>query len=218
MHSDLKKFQQDLLESVRHMKRGEAARVTQVQLPAAAQARAQVGLSQQTLLTSVPHGMDAHNKRLRNWSNLAPAKTRLLVDSLLLNMTSALEGEGFRRVDHNLGESVWPVSGSEIVYERWGPELIDSITVNFDKYRRPRFQVHCSRRHIEGPHGFVRAANLVRARSQYFHFWGKPWWLPIRLWRVGSALRTVESVVGHLKQLISFLESGERGKNISKPV
>jgi putative transcriptional regulator len=47
MPSDLKKFQQDLLESVRQMKRGEAARVTQVQLPAAAQARAQVGLSQQ---------------------------------------------------------------------------------------------------------------------------------------------------------------------------
>lgn len=47
MPSDMKKFQQDLLESVRQMKRGEAARVTQVELPAAAQARAQVGLSQQ---------------------------------------------------------------------------------------------------------------------------------------------------------------------------
>ncbi|WP_369803347.1 helix-turn-helix domain-containing protein [Pseudorhodoferax sp. Leaf267] len=43
----MKKFQQDLLESVRQMKRGEAARVTQVALPAAAEARAQVGLSQQ---------------------------------------------------------------------------------------------------------------------------------------------------------------------------
>lgn len=47
MSSEIKKFQQDLLESVRQMKHGEAARVTQVQLPAAAQARAQVGLSQQ---------------------------------------------------------------------------------------------------------------------------------------------------------------------------
>ncbi len=43
----MKKFQQDLLESVRQMKRGEAARVTKVRLPAAAEARAQVGLSQQ---------------------------------------------------------------------------------------------------------------------------------------------------------------------------
>ena len=47
MPSEMKKFQQDLLESVRQMKRGEAARITKVQLPAAAEARAQVGLSQQ---------------------------------------------------------------------------------------------------------------------------------------------------------------------------
>lgn len=47
MPSEMKKFQQDLLESVRQMKRGEAARVTKVLLPAAAEARAQVGLSQQ---------------------------------------------------------------------------------------------------------------------------------------------------------------------------
>ena len=47
MPSEMQGFQQDLLESVRQMKRGEAARVTRVQLPAAAEARAQVGLSQQ---------------------------------------------------------------------------------------------------------------------------------------------------------------------------
>ncbi len=47
MPSETQKFQQDLLESVRQMKHGKAARVTKVQLPAAAEARAQVGLSQQ---------------------------------------------------------------------------------------------------------------------------------------------------------------------------
>ena len=47
MPSEMKKFQQDLLESVRQMKRGESARVTKVELPTAAKARAQVGLSQQ---------------------------------------------------------------------------------------------------------------------------------------------------------------------------
>ena len=46
MPSERKKFQSDLLESVRQMKRGHAAKVTKVQLPAAAEARAQVGLSQ----------------------------------------------------------------------------------------------------------------------------------------------------------------------------
>ena len=47
MPSEIKKFQQDLLESVRQMRRGQAARVTRVKLPPAAEARARVGLSQQ---------------------------------------------------------------------------------------------------------------------------------------------------------------------------
>jgi putative transcriptional regulator len=46
MRSEMEKFQQDLLESVRQMRRGQAARITQVKLPAAAEARASVGLSQ----------------------------------------------------------------------------------------------------------------------------------------------------------------------------
>ncbi len=46
-HSEVQSFQQDLLESVRQMRKGQAARVTNVKLPAAAEARASVGLSQQ---------------------------------------------------------------------------------------------------------------------------------------------------------------------------
>ena len=47
MPSDIQKFQNDLLESVKQMRRGQAEKVTQVKLPDAAQARASVGLSQQ---------------------------------------------------------------------------------------------------------------------------------------------------------------------------
>ena len=47
MPSEMKKFQSDLLESVKQMRRGQAARVTRVKLPEAAEARARVGLSQQ---------------------------------------------------------------------------------------------------------------------------------------------------------------------------
>jgi putative transcriptional regulator len=46
MPTDKKTFEKDLLESVRQMKRGAAARVTKVELPAAAKARLQMGLSQ----------------------------------------------------------------------------------------------------------------------------------------------------------------------------
>lgn len=47
MRSEVQKFQADLLASVKQMRRGEAARVTKVKLPAAAEARASMGLSQQ---------------------------------------------------------------------------------------------------------------------------------------------------------------------------
>jgi putative transcriptional regulator len=47
MPSEIAEFQKDLLESVKQMRRGQAARVTKVTVPAAAEARARVGLSQQ---------------------------------------------------------------------------------------------------------------------------------------------------------------------------
>lgn len=47
MPSETQKFRNDLLASVKQMRRGQAARVTKVNLPEAAQARASVGLSQQ---------------------------------------------------------------------------------------------------------------------------------------------------------------------------
>ncbi len=46
MDKELKQFQEDLIQSVRQMKSGQAARTTEVELSAAAQARAKVGLSQ----------------------------------------------------------------------------------------------------------------------------------------------------------------------------
>jgi putative transcriptional regulator len=47
MPSDIDKFKQDLLASVKQMRRGQAAHVTRVKLPQAAEARSRVGLSQQ---------------------------------------------------------------------------------------------------------------------------------------------------------------------------
>jgi len=46
MLSEMERFQVDLLESIKQMKRGEAARVTEVVLSEAAQARSFIGLSQ----------------------------------------------------------------------------------------------------------------------------------------------------------------------------
>lgn len=47
MDSEVERFQRDLLDSVKQMKRGQVARQTLVTLPEAAQARAKSGMSQQ---------------------------------------------------------------------------------------------------------------------------------------------------------------------------
>ena len=63
MPSELKKFQEDLLESVKQMRRGQAARVSKVKLSAVAEARASVGLSQQEF--AVLLGVSA--RTLQDW-------------------------------------------------------------------------------------------------------------------------------------------------------
>jgi putative transcriptional regulator len=63
MPSERNRFQQDLLTSIEQMRRGEAARVTEVEISAAAQARASVGLSQQEFASLL--GVSA--RTLQDW-------------------------------------------------------------------------------------------------------------------------------------------------------
>ena len=63
MPSELENFQADLLESVKQMRRGQAARVTKFKLPAAAEARAKTGLSQQDFASLL--GVSA--RTLQDW-------------------------------------------------------------------------------------------------------------------------------------------------------
>jgi putative transcriptional regulator len=93
MPSDVLKFQQDLMESVKQMKRGEAARVTKVQVPAAAQARARVGLSQQEFAQML--GVSA--RTLQDWEQgrrepTGAARTLLKVAVKHPKLLRALDG------------------------------------------------------------------------------------------------------------------------------
>ena len=158
----------------------------------------------------------AHRKRFRKWQNLACAETRFLSTQVETTLAAWFEQQGFIRVDLNLSDPEWPVGGGEIVLERVAGAEVDAVTFNFEKYRSPRFQVHAQRRVQAPPHEFVRSCNLVARRSQYYHFWGKPWGLPPRLWPNAGSLRTIEKVASRLDQLVRFLEHGEIGPNISR--
>ena len=63
MSSELEKFQRDLLESVKQMKRGQTARVTKVRITPAAEARSRVGLSQNDFATL----LGISSRTLQDW-------------------------------------------------------------------------------------------------------------------------------------------------------
>ena len=80
MPSEIEKFQQDLLESVKQMRRGEAVRTTRVELSEAAEARAKMGLSQQAFAEL----LGVSSRTLQEWeqgrrSPTGAAKTLLRV-------------------------------------------------------------------------------------------------------------------------------------------
>lgn len=83
MPSELEKFQSDLLESVKQMRRGQAARVTKVKVPEAAEARARVGLSQQafaTLLGVSPRTLQDWEQGRREPTGAAKTLLRVAVE------------------------------------------------------------------------------------------------------------------------------------------
>jgi putative transcriptional regulator len=72
MKSDMQKFQDDLLESVGQMKRGEASRLTKVYVTDAAKARHSVGMTQEQF--AVLLGVSA--RTLQDWEQGRREPTR----------------------------------------------------------------------------------------------------------------------------------------------
>jgi hypothetical protein len=158
----------------------------------------------------------AQRKRFRKWQNLAPPQTRFLSTSVESQLVPLLESKGFRCVDFWMEQRDQPVGGAEIELERVKDDLIDSINFNFETYRTPRLQVHGARRRRSPSLDFIRSANLVARRRQYYHFWGKPWWLPTRFWADGRSVRTIATIADRIGQLVHFLETGVLGPNVSR--
>jgi hypothetical protein len=158
-----------------------------------------------------------HRKRFANWCRLGGKPLVTLASLVEARLVQPLIETGFGWVDACFWQPDDPVSGSDITLERRTGSEIEEITFNFDKYHRPTFQLHLHRRVFPPPHQWVRSANLVRNNRQYYHFWGKPWWMPTRFWSEHMSERTVDKLAGHFDQMLAFLEHGERGANISRP-
>jgi putative transcriptional regulator len=63
MDSEMRKFEEDLLASIQQMKDGQAARITEVKLSPAAEARTKVGISQ----SAFAHLLGVSLRTLQDW-------------------------------------------------------------------------------------------------------------------------------------------------------
>ncbi len=159
-----------------------------------------------------------HSVKFKRWQHKVCAQTGLLSGLVELRVVEFFQRLGFERVDVALNNSEWPVAMDSIELERATASHTDSIYLSFAKHGVPRFQLGCSRREKIAPYNFIRSACLVRKPNQYYCWWGKPWWFPLWLWQHEHSKQLIDKIMPTLPQILDFLDTGQRGKNISKEV
>lgn len=163
-------------------------------------------------------GQASHKLRHTNWRKLGGKTVIELAGLVDERLTPPFLDAGFLWVDVHGWDKSFPVSGRQIQLERRSGNSVQGVTISFDKYYRPAFQVHLMLWAADPPHERVRIADVVRRPRQFYCFWGKPWWVPARLWSARAMEKVVKQVAGHIGQSIAFLEQGERGPNISRSI
>jgi hypothetical protein len=151
------------------------------------------------------------NQRLRSWAKLGGVPLLTLIDLVEEQLLPCFYGAGFRRSEAYLTNPRGTVSGREILLVRVAGEAVDEVIFSFDKYRRPRFQIHLSKRRATPPNAWIRSTSVVARCGQRIHFWGKPLWLPTALWSVRKSERTIGRILLRIDQALLFLANGHPG-------
>ena len=125
---------------------------------------------------------------------------------------------GFSWISVSYHDPEWVVSGNEIDLERINDESVDTLSISFNKYCSPTFQLSLIRRNKIKGNEFIRSARLVASGSEYYHFWCKPWYWPTKLWPNALSAREVKKVKSKLSQLVEFIELGTLSGCINKQI
>jgi hypothetical protein len=159
-----------------------------------------------------------HKARFERWKNRLNVKTKYLCELIENQLVPLIHSYGFKQVEVSLLKDDDLVAANEIRMERIVNDNIDSIYIFFDKYERAKFQIGFNRKSIKLLNEFVPTRHLVKDPSQYYFWWGKPWWYPLSFWGESNSKKTIDEIMPLLPQILEFLESGNRGKNISMEV
>lgn len=159
-----------------------------------------------------------HSEKFKRWQTKVCPQTQYLSKLVDEKLVPFFESKGFVRVNHWLNDPERGVSIDSIGLERAFNDKIDSVDISFVKYGKPKFQIGFSRREADKPYNFVRSGCLVKNKKQYYFFWGKPWWFPLRLWSESKSKKLVTRIISMLPQVLEFIENERLDTNISSQV
>lgn len=152
--------------------------------------------------------------RFAAWCRLGGTPLICLAEELSTVVVPIFLENGFARVSVYMRDPSDRISAREIRLERLSKEHIEGLTISFDKYHRPSFQVSADRRWAVGAKDWVRAANIVKRPRQYICFWGSPWWLPLRLWSTARSRKVAERLRLISPEILAFLNDGHLSRHI----
>ena len=157
-----------------------------------------------------------YNKIFYTWKDSCPEQTSYLIDQVLQKICPVFQENGFcfsAKLLNNVR-----IGQNELLMERVVYKYIEYIYIVFDKYKSPKFQILSSKRSNNKEMRFLRSGNLVNSKIQYVHFWGKPYIIPMIFWRNSDSDKIIDKIIKISPQILEFLDSGVRGKNIGKEV
>lgn len=156
--------------------------------------------------------------KLERWSRGFSETTRQMIDSVLQDIAPLIENFGFVRAEYMFTNEKAAIPMGEVVFERKVDSFMDYIHVAFDKSGKPKLQVYFYRRDLNKAGEILRSASLVKTKGQYLYFWGKPWWMPLWLYNRSKVNDCISTLARLFPQVLSFLESGDRGSNVGLEV
>lgn len=152
--------------------------------------------------------------RFATWCRLGGPSLISLAEQVSSAFIPIFTEQGFARVSIYMCDPSDTILAREIRLERLREEEIEGVTISFDKYHRPSFQVRVERLRTIGTMDWVRAANVVRRPQQHICFWGSPWWLASRLWTPARSQRAVERLCVIAPDMLAFLEDGQLSRHL----
>lgn len=129
---------------------------------------------------------------------------------LLSKLKPPLSDIGFEAVGTTKNGS--RTTATHVEFERHQEDSFDNLTITFDKYWRPKFQITFRRREINAPYKILKSGHFVRRKGQITSWLGVRWF---SLNKEKSWERSIDQVANRLRQIDTFLNTDVAGKNIT---